>query len=453
MTTSVGTPASVGDTEHEPLPPILRRLFASLEAARVPYVLLRGYLPVTELRESLDIDVFIPELALPAAAPVLESNGWRRRAAQTGRYPHVFFDNWESSSGMVRSIDVVTSLCFGTEVRRLLRDHTVLEGSETEHGIRVPAPWLAACCFALHVLLDKRGLSNANQQRGLALRERCRADAAGSMTLAEQLGSDTARLTEDFLQFLDENSQSELTRLIQHAERLPALAPQRLLARWHTLRTRWRQFVRPVARIAIFGIDGSGKSTLVQMATDQSGTLSIHNGYLGNNAYRTPPAKWLSKRIVQEQAKSAPSSLLLRVLINIDTFWRPFELAARMLIAEHRAELVMYDRFPIGQDDGTPTTVWGRVVLAYTRAGRALLPAPDLVILLDGDDHTIWSRKQEMPFEVHVRTQAKYRKLVSELHMEHAIVRTDGTLNESFSGLRTAIASCRAVQAKLYSSA
>jgi len=186
------------------------------------------------------------------------------------------------------------------------------------------------------------------------------------------------------------------------------------------------------------------------LATERSGTLRIHSGYLGNNAYRTPPAKWLSRTIGQERAKPAPSELRLRVLVNIDTFWRPFELAARMLIAEHRAELVLYDRFPIGQDDGAPTTRWGRLVFAYTKLARRLLPSPDLVILLDGDDHTIWSRKQEMPFEVHVRTQARYRAMLERLPVEHARVRTDGTLDQSFDGIRQAMADCRTLQRKLY---
>lgn len=436
----------------EPLPPAVRAAFASLTAHDIPHVLLRGYTSVTELAASLDIDIYIPLHALPAAIPLLEKAGWHQRASQTGRFPHVFFDNWESTSGVVRSIDVVTSLCFGHQLRQLRNDERVLDGRETEHDISVPAPWIAAFCFCLHVLLDKGGLSEANRRRGLDLRARCTHDGSGIDALLRCFGAEAATLTQAFLSFLSESDASALPSLISQAERLPCLRAQPWTERWTKLRARWRQFVRPVGRVAVFGIDGSGKSTLVQMATQRSGTLRIHNGYLGNNAYRTPPAKWLSATITSERSKAAPSELRVRILVNLDALWRPFELAARMLIAEHRAELVLYDRFPIGQDDGHPSTLWGKSVFAYTRLGRKLLPVPDLVILLDGDDHAIWSRKKEMPFEVHVRTQARYRAFVAGLPVETATVRTDGSLDESFNRLREAIASSETIARKLYGS-
>jgi len=443
-------PTRFESVDHDPLPPAVRAAFAQLQAHDIPHVLLRGYTPVSELAASLDIDVFIPAHALDRATPVLEAAGWRRRKVQTGRFPHVFFDNWESASGVVRSIDVVTSLCYGRELRGLGDDERIIESRVADHGVCVPAPWMAAFCFALHVLLDKGGLSVANRQRGLSLRERCERDTTSAAMLSEHFGADAASLTRAFLDSLDGDDARDLRTLIASAERLPSLRRQPIRAFWHRAGVRWRQFRRPVGRVAIFGIDGSGKSTLVHMATERSGTMRIHNGYLGNNAYRTPPAKWLSKTIGRELGAATRSEFRLRILVNLETFWRPFELFARMMIAEHRAELVLYDRFPIGQDDGTPTTRWGRLVFAYTRLSRALLPSPDLVILLDGDDRVIWSRKQEMPFEAHVRTQTRYRALIGQLTIEHATVRTDGTLAESFERLRLAMANSRSLQNKLY---
>jgi thymidylate kinase len=443
-------PTRFESVDYDPLPPAVRAAFARLQAREIPHVLLRGYTPVSELAESLDIDVFIPAHALERATPALEEAGWRRRKVQTGRFPHVFFDNWESASGVVRSIDVVTSLCFGRDLYRLRDDERIIESSVADHGVCVPAPWIAAFCFALHVLLDKRGLSVANRQRGRSLRERCERDPSSAAMLSEHFGADAESLTRDFLDSLDGDDTHDMRALIVRAERLPTLRGQPVRAFWHRAGVRWRQLRRPVGRVAIFGVDGSGKSTLVQMATERSGTMRIHNGYLGNNAYRTPPAKWLTKTIGRELAAPTRSELRLRILVNLETFWRPFELFARMMIAEHRAELVLYDRFPIGQDDGNPTTRWGRLVFRYTRLSRALLPVPDLVILLDGDDRIIWSRKQEMPFEAHVRTQTRYRALVEQLTAEHATVRTDGSLAESFERLRLAMASSRSLQDKLY---
>jgi hypothetical protein len=121
-----------------------------------------------------------------------------------------------------------------------------------------------------------------------------------------------------------------------------------------------------------------------------------------------------------------------------------------MLIAEHRAELVLYDRFPLGQDDGAPRTIWGRMMLGYTKFFRSVLPSPDLVILLDGDDHVIWSRKREMPFASHQATQARYREFVASQSAETAIVRTDGQLSTALRDLQHAMAVSRSIQHKFY---
>jgi thymidylate kinase len=309
---------------------------------------------------------------------------------------------------------------------------------------------MTAFCFALHVLLDKGGLSEANAQRLTRMRARCEADPDGAALLESRFGVEAVSLTRALLAFGAAPDAPAFAALRARAEQLPVLAPRPWLTRWHAARVRWRQLWRPVARIAILGIDGSGKSTLVSTATRHGATVRIHNGYLGNNSFRTPPAKWLIAALHRRRSRGETSGLPLRVLANLDALWRPFELAARMLIAEHRAEIVLYDRFPLGQDDGAPTTRWGRVMRSYTRTARAILPQPDLVVLLDGDDHTIWSRKKEMPFELHVKTQARYRALLASLPWPTALVRTDRDLGDTLDGLRQAILACPGIQAKLY---
>jgi thymidylate kinase len=446
---------SLADPLADPIAGRLRATFEALNAAGVPYVVLRGFDPLDEMTTSLDIDMFIPAAALAAARPVLEGAGWRCRRTQVGRLPHLFFDCWDAPGGLVRSIDVVTALSFGADACVLRGDAAVVETSVLHEGVRVPSPWMTAFCFALHVLLDKGGLSDANAQRLVRMRARCMADPDGVISLRTSFGDEALALTRDTLDLLDLTDARQamaFAALRARAEMLPVLTARPLLARWHAMQVRWRQFVRPVARIAILGIDGSGKSTLVSTATQHGATVRIHNGYLGNNSFRTPPAKWIIAALHTRRSRGETSGLPLRILASLDALWRPFELAARMAIAEHRAEIVLYDRFPLGQDDGKPTTRWGRVMLAYTRTARAILPQPDLVVLLDGDDHTIWSRKQEMPFDVHVKTQAGYRALLASLPWPTALVRTDGSLSETLDGLRNAMTSCSGIQAKLYGS-
>lgn len=426
------------------------RAFAGLSAAGVPYVVLRGFDPIEELSTSIDIDVFVPANTFDQAASILQQTGWTRRAAQTGRHPHCFFDSWDAATGVVRSIDVVTELCYGEELRLVARGDDMVSRGLTEDGVRRPAPWDALVTLVLHVLLDKRGLSEANHERLARATERANADLLGRPATAATFGAEVMALLDDFIAARSRPGES-LSSFTARATRLQSVKARPMLARYTRWRARWRQFTRPVGRVAVLGVDGSGKSTIIETLSSAPSTLRIWNGYLGNNAFRTPPARWLESQLAPFASPDYQGSRIRhRVLANLRTLWWPVELATRMAIAEHRSEVVLYDRFPIGQDDGCPTTLWGRIVQGYARTARALLPRPDLVILLDGDDHVIWERKRESPFEVHQAVQERYRKTVRAHPGEWAFVRTDTSREESIKAVRQAIAESATLRRKLY---
>jgi len=438
------------ETFPSSLEPKLALALTSLSRAGVSYVVLRGFDPLAELATSIDIDVFIPEEELAAAVPILESNGWLRRASQTGRYPHSFFDAWDHPSGGVRSLDVVTELCYGADLLTLRGGAAVLTTAVDVGGVRTPAPWYHLFTLALHVVLDKGVLSVNNARRLEAAVAAISRDREGADAFVRAFGEDAKGFLDAFVHAVTKPG-CDLRVLTIRARRLACLSPQRIKSRFSSLGRRIRQLVRPVARIAIIGIDGSGKSTLIDALTNAPGTLRIWRGYLGSNGYRTLPARFLAQRLARYHGPDAAiEDQWKRIWANLGTLWLPVELATRMAIAEHRSEVVLYDRFPIGQDDGSPSTLWGRCVLAYVRFWRALLPKPDLVILLDGDDRVIWERKREFSFESHQRTQRRYRAIVNGLRGEHVIVRTDCSLAQSVTNLRSAIAGSAAVRRKLY---
>lgn len=435
----------------DPLAGPVRDAFDALNVSTTRYVILRGFDPITELAWSADIDVLMPEPELERARPVLNSVGWRHRRSQTGRLPHQFFDNWETDIALVRSLDVVTSLRYGKDSRYVLRNSdAVLSTSVMEQGVRVPSPWIAAFCFAMHVILDKGVISPANARRGATMRQKCHASPEAKPLLIDNFGSGALELVEDFFEELAKNVYDKLPSLVVRAVSLPCLISDALGSKLHAIKIRWRQLLRPVARVAVLGIDGSGKSTVVEEMAGNGGTVSVHSAYLGHNHYRTPPARWLSRHLEKMRASDQTSGITYRVLANLDTLWQPFEQSARMMIADHRAEVVFYDRFPLGQDDGHPSTLFGKAILAYKRLMRYMLPSPDLVILLDGNDRLIWARKKEMDFEVHMRTQSGYRQLLEGLPCDTARVLSDGELKATLTGVKSALHRSKAIQSKIY---
>ena len=430
------------------LHPVLRTTFEALGSAAPDYVVLRGFDPLDELERSIDIDVFIPASAIARVTAALRLVGWRKREHQIERFPHLFFDSWTGEHGFVRSLDVVTDLCYGPGLHSLRDAGRVGRHGRTIDGVRIPEPWMAAFMFALHVALDKGSLSEPNALRARAMLGTCRAAPEGRAILEREFGVEAGTFVESFFRSIDQPS--EVAALGDEARALPQLRGRPIWARMHRVVKRLIQLRRPVARIAVIGIDGSGKSTLVNAITSAPSTIRIGSGYLGSNHYRSTPSRWLQGALTRHRGRGDTGSFAYRVLANADALWSPFELLFRMLIAEHRREVVLYDRFPLGQDDTTPTTTWGRFIAAYTRWSRWFMPAPDLVVLLDGDEQTLWSRKKESPFEAHAASQRAYRQLLERLPYETVRIRTDGPLESAYRDFRTALTDSRAVQSKIY---
>ncbi|MDB4915876.1 MAG: nucleotidyltransferase family protein, partial [Gemmatimonadetes bacterium] len=151
------------------IPPVLAELFAALQDADIPYVVLRGYAPVSEMAESMDVDVFIAPADRKRTTVLLEQIGWFERQFQGGRFPHRFYDDFRLPSRVCTMLDVVYGLYYGEELHELIGADRVLATSMLSDGFRVPHPWLAMFTFALHVLLDKAQLSAPNEVRARAL--------------------------------------------------------------------------------------------------------------------------------------------------------------------------------------------------------------------------------------------------------------------------------------------
>lgn len=429
----------------------LKSAFDNLAAANAAYVVLRGYMPLSALTASADVDLYVRHADFPAAKIALSNAGWCYRATQVGRYPHHFFDRWDGTAGFVRSLDVVTDLHFGPGSRQLHNSELILKSAIFEQGVRIPSPWHAALCFALHLILDKGHVSDANSLRAREFLNACEQDTENRQLLGQHFGEASVELVQRAMTIASGSERQNIISLLSTLGSLKHLGPPvRLRVFTHRLRVRLRQFARPVVRVAVIGIDGSGKSTLISTISANGGTVRIHSGYLGDNSFRTWPALILQSRLSQMRTLGTDRGLWHRILVNLDTLWRPVELAVRMAIAEHRAEIVLYDRFPLGQDDGDPTTPWGKIVSAYTKFWRRLRPVPDLVVLLDGDERTIWSRKKEMPFELHQRTQARYRKFVGGLACHTAIISTDCEIEKTIDEFRIALSKCTRVRSHMY---
>jgi len=345
----------------------------------------------------------------------------------------------------------VDALCYGPARHELRQPELVLTASERVAGVWVPHPWLALFTFALHLLLDKEHLSDANAARGRALWRLCRERAAQASIVADAYGDAAAQLTAAFGDWVHEPAVGEFAALQRRARARSCLRPRRLLALLGRVVRRWRRGWGRPPRFAVVGMDGSGKSTLIEQVRGLDSPLPIGTAYLGHNQYRTRLFREVLEQL--ERAKrAAPNGLAVRLWDKARALTWPLELYARMRAAEWGRALVFYDRYPFPdfERDDVPTTLAGHVMHAYERLWTWALPRPDVLWLCDGDPQLLWSRKREYPFEVFELCRQRYHELVRVFPGEHDILRTDGSLQELVAVLPALIRRPRAFLQLLY---
>jgi thymidylate kinase len=124
--------------------------------------------------------------------------------------------------------------------------------------------------------------------------------------------------------------------------------------------------------VAVVGADGSGKSTVMQRlrASGSASMVCVKSGLSAGSYARMPkPVRWLARA------------------------QRVAHLVARTRLALYRGKTVVWDRHPV---EDSLTREEGRRVLTRGQGwARHLLPAPDLLIVLDASARTLYARRQE----------------------------------------------------------
>ena len=433
----------------------LAALFEAFDQNALPYVVLRGYTPISELKTSADIDVFIHPRDKPRAEEIIRSCGWLKRAHQAGRYPHQFYDRLGVDGAWCKMLDVVYGIYYGDELFELRNADAVLRDTRRIENVSVPHPWIAVFLFGLHVCLDKGRLSSANRERGERMAAEARAESDSPDVVSRAFGADCGELAREFVAFFASGTadqEQRLATLIERARQLDALSVSPVRARIDRVQARWsRTRSRPV-RIAVLGMDGAGKGTLIAHMVSATFPLPASSGYLGFNEFLTPPFKWVLNRIAALTAAGKGESIQLRLLDKIREALWPGELFARMYRAEAGRLIVFYDRYPFpATERGAPLRgPLAPASLAYEWTWTRLLPRADVLFLLDGDPQVIWDRKREYPFEVFVETRKRLLQLFDQFPREKFVIRTDGSLSESKAGVEQALLASRQVRLHLY---
>lgn len=202
---------------------------------------------------------------------------------------------------------------------------------------------------------------------------------------------------------------------------------------------RWRRFIRPPGTvIAVLGVDGAGKSTVIN-AILPALNAATHNAVVVQHLRPTllpPLARFKGKKNlpagpVLEPHGSTPSgrlgSLLRMTYLTLD-YLLGYWLWTRPKIAKQPA-VMLFDRYAY---DMAIDPRRFRIGLSGRVAGwfAALAPKPDLIVCLHGNPEVIAARKNELTLE-ETRRQVEVLRAFADREPRAVLISTDISIEET----------------------
>ena len=386
-----GAPVPGASAQPE-LSPRLGRLFGELDRRAVSWCVLRRDDELA--RAGDDVDLLVHPEQLEAVLPVLQELDFVELPA-SGRGSHRFFLGYDAAAGLWLQLDIVTELAFG----RLLCLKTdaapsCLARRRRRGGVPVLAQDDALWALLLHCLLDRRGVTPADQTRLERIARSATAGGALERAVADRCPAFEPREIEAAVRRADWAAVAAAGRELGRSwtrARLGSVGIE--LARAVPRRIAEKPFValrRPGLIVAVLGIDGAGKSTLVDRLSRE---VPLPARVVYGGLWRTRDAGRRRDAVAR----------VLRPAFRIGVVWARYSRARY-----HRAvgRLVLFDRYTYDAllPPRPPLVVLKRL---YFRLLASSCPRPDLLVLLDLPGSVAAVRRAgESPAELETQRQS-----------------------------------------------
>ncbi len=390
---------------------LLVAFFQELAARSIPAVILHGFETMPEHWES-DVDFVVPSRALPLLADIqrslAEAHGWLLvdiiEANLDARYAVL-----AERGNPANCIQLDACSNYVEHQHRLAPVGKLLTGNSTQQNGLLTAPPAVEAVYLIAKTLVKNGTLISRRMR---LENLLKEDPSGvELAFQDVVGSTNRRLA-DWLA-TEHEEQSELAKRAHRRKRFGA-------GDW--LREAWRavrRIVQPSGLyISVFGLDGSGKSSLLKnlsplLAQVFRRVVSFHSrprifdqpdGALNTTPHDQMPRSWIV--------------CVLKLFYYFIDHWLGYVL--KILPAKICAKAVIFDRgFEDVLVDPARYRLHGAEGLA--RCLAALLPKPDITFVLEAPSKVIHQRKAELPLEEIDRQQTKLRSLAKQRSHWHMV--------------------------------
>jgi thymidylate kinase len=378
------------------LDPVHLKALRALSSLEIPYLVMRTPVPGEPVH---DLDVLVDEGALGAAGRALRGAGLLPKTSPLGMPSKIVFTGY--GEGRFRSLDVHTTVVSRGLV--YLDAGSLLARRVVSDGIPVTSDEDSLLHLVLHPLLGRREIGGKYSSRIVALAS-APLDQAYMRSQLERFG--LGPVFDEALAAILGHAKPEPDDLYRRARaRLSLRVPRNMLRRVRYRLAASLRFRRRAALVVFVGVDGVGKSSLVNALEKRLSSAGLRTGaaYLGSWGRYETKARWVRSFSLRDaEGPESASRTLVRSLKNIakiPLFYGGlvYEQAVRYrrsVVLAH-THLVLSDRYIY--DLEVPFS--RRIVRAGGRARRwiyRLFPAPDLIFHLQGEPHEILSRKEEL---------------------------------------------------------
>jgi hypothetical protein len=361
--------------------PLLRRLFAALEARRVLWVLLR--LPSDFAKPAGDVDLLVAPEDVDALLEVAEELGFSALPGWESP-PSLILVSYDRPSDRWVVLDIATAVSFRSpgswELPGGARE--VLSRRHLHDSVALPSEDDAFWLLLAHCLLDDGGVPAHYRGALQALAPASSGSFVGLATLSAAGGRVEPVAFQEAVLAGDWHSVMELgARLVADLKRERSVMESSRATARHALRVARKPLLlrrRRGLSVALLGPNGVGKST-VAAGLQQGfplGARVLHMGLWKTTATR-------------------PGTRAVEILT------RPLRLWGRSAVAHYhqaRGRLVIYDRYVYEARLPAKPPLLAAKRLYFWMLGHAI-PAPDTAVVLDVAGDVAYGRKQENPPE------------------------------------------------------
>lgn len=353
----------------------LQDLFHELNQ-EIEYVVLRGYMTDDEIENGKDIDLFVSSSFKEKFRKHMNKLGWHTPRINTNLFPHEQY--YYLTPNKLYKVDVVYGLYYGDELLHYKYEAELMQNRVMQHNVYVPSDLDALTTLLLHLFYDKKDISTQNKKRFSDLYQRCSAELNWSEWKLKEV-------TRIVMSYIDSGDGTDLLSVINNYK---ATLDENIVEMpfwgglFHRTSLRLKGFVRTrimkmrKATIAIIGVDGTGKSSAIDILSRalQHRGFSVYMGY----------------RDFGTKIESSTGSSIKSVITIYLAMWKRY-----LKYRYHYGGIIIFDRYPY-EIYINSTGIKSRIYRVFY---QVLFPTPNEIVYIHCKSETSLSRKDDIENE------------------------------------------------------